>query len=75
VGIGTTEHTHVVIEAEAVDQFIRLLFSPSEDVREQSAWAIGNISGDSVVCRDYVLSLGAMTGLGFSFILCNWLIC
>ena len=37
-----------------------LLASANEDVREQAAWALGNISGDSVPYRDYVLSLNAL---------------
>ena len=37
--------------------------SPSEDVREQAAWALGNIAGDSVQCRDMVLGLGALPAL------------
>ena len=43
--------------------FIQLLLSPSEDVREQSAWALGNVAGDSVQCRDLVLSHGALSAL------------
>ena len=30
----------------AVPIFIRLLMSPNEDVREQAAWALGNVAGD-----------------------------
>ena len=29
----------------AVPIFIRLLMSPNEDVREQAAWALGNVAG------------------------------
>ena len=44
----------------AVPIFVQLLSSPSEDVREQAVWALGNIAGDSTKCRDLVLSHGAL---------------
>ena len=47
----------------AVPIFINLLLSSNEDVREQSAWALGNVAGDSVECRDMVLNLGALPAL------------
>lgn len=63
VASGTQAHTHLVITNNAVPEFVRLLESPNEEVREQATWAIGNIAGDSSECRNYILSLGAMEKL------------
>jgi len=53
----------VVIKANAVPEFIKLLSSPVLDVSEQAVWALGNIAGDSPQCRDYVLQQGALRPL------------
>jgi hypothetical protein len=39
------------------------LSSPSDNVREQAVWALGNIAGDSPECRDLVLHTGALVPL------------
>ncbi|KAL5059708.1 hypothetical protein RYX36_031312 [Vicia faba] len=48
----------------AIPIFVKLLDSPSDDVREQAVWALGNVAGDSPKCRDLVLGHGALLPLG-----------
>ena len=57
---GTTEQASVVVHHGAVPQFVRLLSSQNDDVREQAVWALGNIAGDSAAYRDMVLEAGAL---------------
>jgi len=63
VASGSSEQTRVVIDAGAVPILVQLLGSPNDDVREQAVWALGNIAGDSPLCRDYVLQCQAMLPL------------
>ncbi|KAK8542394.1 hypothetical protein V6N13_137031 [Hibiscus sabdariffa] len=63
IAFGTTENTKVVIDHGAVPIFVKLLGSPSDDVREQAVWALGNVAGDSPRSRDLVLSHGALLPL------------
>jgi hypothetical protein len=54
--IASTSRTKDVANCEnAVTSLVRLLFSPSGNVREQAIWCIGNIAGDSVSFRDGLL--------------------
>jgi importin subunit alpha-1 len=60
VASGNQAHARLIIDLGAVQEFVRLLESPSEDVREQAVWALGNIAGESAKCRDFILGLQAL---------------
>lgn len=61
--IASTDETKAIVDAGAVPQFTRLLSCPSAEVREQCAWCLGNIAGDSPALRDIVLASGALQPL------------
>lgn len=63
IASGTTEQTMKVYHSGAVPYLINLLSSPHENVAEQSLWALGNIIGDGVFLRNYVLSVGLLQPL------------
>ncbi|KAI3910173.1 hypothetical protein MKW92_017035 [Papaver armeniacum] len=63
IASGTSDNVRVVIESGAIPIFVRLLGSPSDDVREQAVWALGNIAGYSPKGRDHVLGEGALIPL------------
>ncbi|MBA0716469.1 hypothetical protein Golax_015297 [Gossypium laxum] len=55
--------TEEVIQAGVVPRFVELLGSLSDSVLEQAVLAFGNITGDSLRCRDLVLGHGALLPL------------
>ena len=61
--IASTNYTRVLVDAGAIPPLTHLLLHPCPDVREQCAWAIGNISGDCPQLRDIVLTHGALPPL------------
>lgn len=58
-----SEYTHHVLDTGALPQFLRLLCSSEDNLRDEVAWALGNIAGDCVLCRDRALSAGALLAL------------
>lgn len=61
--IASTSETKAIVDVGAVQYLTQLLSSPDAEVREQCAWCLGNIAGDSSTLRDAVLSAGAMQPL------------
>eukprot|EP00762_Andalucia_godoyi_P008105 ANDGO_02200.mRNA.1 Importin subunit alpha-1 len=58
---GTSEHAQYVVSQGAVHALMPLLHSASNDVREQSMWALGNLAGDCVELRDYLIEVDLQT--------------
>ncbi len=56
--VASTNRTAAVVEAGAVSPLIALLLHKTADVREQAAWCMGNIAGDSAALRDVCLAGG-----------------
>mmetsp|Transcript_25170 Transcript_25170/g.37406 ORF Transcript_25170/g.37406 Transcript_25170/m.37406 type:complete len:554 (-) Transcript_25170:1341-3002(-) len=61
--IASTDQTAAIVDGGAIPPLVQLLMSASADVREQSAWCLGNIAGDSTALRDVVLAANAMQPL------------
>ncbi len=61
--IASTDQTRFVVDCQAVPPLISLLMSENADIREQSAWCLGNIAGDGSDLRDYILNSGALQPL------------
>ncbi|KAL1188110.1 Importin subunit alpha-1 [Cardamine amara subsp. amara] len=63
IATGTSDHTKVVIDNNAIPVFVHLLASPNDDVREQAVWALGSIARGSKQCRELVIRCGALVPL------------
>lgn len=61
--IASTDKTSVVVGAGVTPDLIKLLRHGQANIREQAAWCLGNIAGDSCTLRDMVLHSGALEGL------------
>jgi len=62
--IGSSDLTESIVTAGALPLLAPLLRSPAANVRDQAAWCIGNIAGDSCQLRDAVLETpGVFEGL------------
>jgi importin subunit alpha-6/7 len=60
IACGSSAETRAVVDAGAVPRLVALMRSPHKNVREQAIWALGNIAGDCLTLRDYVLTHDAM---------------
>ncbi len=58
--VASTNRTAAVVEAGAVSPLTALLVHENADVREQAAWCMGNIAGDSAALRDICLAGGGV---------------
>lgn len=61
--IASTDRTEVVVECGAIPHLVQLLMSANSDVREQSAWCLGNVAGDGASFRDVILQAGGLPPL------------
>lgn len=61
--IASTDRTEVVVECGAIPHLVQLLMSENSDVREQSAWCLGNVAGDGASFRDVILRAGGLPPL------------
>jgi len=61
VASGTTEDTRVLVDNGALEVLLKMLASTDhQELREQAAWAIGNVAGDCPTFRDILLGLNAV---------------
>ena len=65
VASGSSRQTQTIVDAGGISLFINLLKSPISNIKEQSIWALGNITGDSPQNRDLVLESGILEPLIF----------
>ena len=56
----------VVVDYDAVPLLVQLLMHANADIREQCAWCLGNIAGDSSALRDVVLQVRDTAPLSYA---------
>lgn len=61
IAAGTSYQTQAVVRAGAIPHLVQQLSrSPHKEIQEQCIWALGNIAGDGVECRQKVLDENAL---------------
>ena len=65
IASGTSEQTYKLIESEAVPILIELFQGSNDNLTSQCVWALGNIAGDSIKCREYLLKTNLLEVLLF----------
>ncbi|KAF2074361.1 hypothetical protein CYY_004337 [Polysphondylium violaceum] len=65
IASGNSKQTEAVIKGGSVSIFIEILSqeNATAELKEQCAWALGNIAGDSIQSRDWLLDLGVLNPL------------
>jgi importin subunit alpha-6/7 len=61
--VASTSKTSAVVEAAGIEPLVALLRHENPDVREQAAWCLGNIAGDTTEYRDLLLYHGIVEPL------------
>ncbi|KAH3760196.1 Importin subunit alpha-1 [Pelomyxa schiedti] len=67
IAAGTSEQTEYLIHLGIVPLFIKILQTASVELREQVAWGLGNIAGDSPTARNLIISSGGVQVLASQF--------
>ena len=55
-----------MVDYDAVPLLVQLLMHANADIREQCAWCLGNIAGDSSALRDVVLQVRDTSPLSYA---------
>ncbi|CAM9341292.1 unnamed protein product [Phaeothamnion confervicola] len=61
--VASSDLTASVADSGAIPPLCALLMHAEPDLREQSAWCLGNVAGDCTTLRDAVIAGGAADGL------------
>eukprot|EP01118_Nematostelium_gracile_P016694 TRINITY_DN6975_c0_g1_i1.p1 TRINITY_DN6975_c0_g1~~TRINITY_DN6975_c0_g1_i1.p1 ORF type:complete len:512 (+),score=108.38 TRINITY_DN6975_c0_g1_i1:139-1536(+) len=56
IASGTSMQTQLVASYGTIEIFVQLLRSQNGELKDQAMWALGNLSGDSILLRDQILN-------------------
>ncbi|KAA6403366.1 MAG: putative Importin subunit alpha-4 [Streblomastix strix] len=60
IASGSTANARAVAFSGGIEKIIALGYSLDQDVRHQAVWCLGNLAGDSIDLRKYMLQVGAL---------------